>query len=230
MSTFLTLGELASDGVLRVAYNLNNAALVRRDGAGFAGVAPRLAQAICDAAGLRLQAVALANARELVAAVETEWDIGFLAADPDRCDRIAFSEPYHRVEATFMLRETTSGSRCADLLQAGNTVISARGAAYHSKLAALIDADKLCVAESPAQAHQRFVGGEADALAGVRETLEGLQTSYNRVLEDYFGRIDQAVGVSVGARYCLPFINAVLRQQRDTAAALSGCQKSIAGS
>ncbi len=206
----MSLSTLAPDGKLRVGFNLNNAALVQRTGAGFAGIAARLAQQICEAAGLQLQPIAFANAREMVETAVTGWDMAFLAVDPARCDRIAFSKPYHRVEATFMLRDTACERSCAEILLAGNTVISAQGAAYHSRLSALIHPEKLRVAVSPTEAHKRFLSGEADALAGIRETLDGLQTHQSRVLEDGFGSIDQAVGVGVHARHCLPFINTVL--------------------
>ena len=44
------------------------------------------------------------------------WDVGFLAVDETRAEKIAFTRPYHSIEATFAVR---AGS---DLSEVGMTL------------------------------------------------------------------------------------------------------------
>ncbi|SCY70976.1 transporter substrate-binding domain-containing protein [Paracoccus tibetensis] len=188
----------APSGVLRAALNLNNAALVHKAGDSYTGLAPDLARRIADATGRQLRFVDYSNARAIVEDTAQAWDIAFLAIDPSRLDRLAFSKPYHRVEATFLVRADQLASSCSEVLAGEDRIISAKGAAYHSPLAVEVGGDRLIVAESPAEAAELFRQGHGDALAGIRETL-GKAGQANRVLPDVFARIEQAVAVPIGA-------------------------------
>lgn len=183
-------------GVLRAALNLNNAALVQKAGDSYTGLAPDLARRIADAAGRQLRFVDYPSARAIVKDTAQAWDIAFLAIDPSRLDRLAFSKPYHSVEATFLVQADQSS--CSEVLAGEHRIISAKGAAYHSPLAAEVGGDRLIVAESPAEAAELFRQGHGEALAGIRETL-GTAGSGTRVLPDVFARIEQAVAVPIGA-------------------------------
>lgn len=208
----MTLGHMSRNGMLRVGFNLNNLAIIRRDGEQLAGPALDAAKAVCDAAGLQMEPVFFANARELSEAAGTEWDIGFLAADPSRSARIAFSEPYYHVEATFLVRNSIKEDRCSDILENGHSILSAQGAAFHSSLSALAAPGSLIASSSPAAALEHFLAREADILAGIRETLERIKAPDCRVLSDSFCRLGQAIGVCVHQSGSLPFINQVLKR------------------
>lgn len=191
----MTGGDLSP--VLRAALNLNNTALVQKTGDTYAGIAPDLARRIAAATGRQLCFVDYPSARAIVEDTPHGWDIAFLAIDPSRSDRVAFSRPYHRVEATFLVRADEPATSCREILTGGHRTISANGAAYHSRLAAQVDGDRLIVAESPAEAAELFRQGRGDALAGIRETL-GAMGLGSRVLPDNFARIEQAVAVPFG--------------------------------
>lgn len=184
--------------VLRAALNLNNTALVQKEGTSYTGLAPDLARRIADATGRQLRFVDYPSARAIAEDTAQAWDIAFLAIDPSRLDRLAFSKPYHRVEATFLVRTDQPASSCSEILTGGHRIISAKGAAYHSRLAAEVGGNRLIVAESPAEAAELFRQGHGDALAGIRETL-GTAGAGHRVLPDVFARIEQAVAVPIGA-------------------------------
>ena len=147
-----------------------------------------------------------------VQAVPDGWDIAFLAIDPSRTDRIAFSDPYHSVEATFLVRDTLAYQSCAEVLLGDHMIISAKGAAYQARLSALTPKGSLVVATSPDEARQRFLQGEGHALAGIRETLESVKIPGARILPDNFARIEQAVAVPVLANGQIAPINRTLRK------------------
>ena len=213
----LTGDAFGQDGALRVGLNMNNAALIRKDGAGYTGVAYALAQRLADAAGLRLEPVEYPNARSVVDAVGSDWDIAFLAIDPARTDRIAFSGPYRSVEATFLVRDRAPNLRCSDVLASGDPILSARGAAYHAQLEPLAKPEALIVAASPAEALERFRSGEGSALAGIRNTLAAQEDAGFGVVPDCFARIEQAVALPLHNRAQLGFVNEIVSAFRDEA-------------
>lgn len=208
----MTLAHLSRNGMLRVAFNQNNLAIVQRDGPVLTGPAPDAARAVCAASGLGMEPVFYANARELSEAVGTEWDIGLLAADPSRGERIAFSEPYHEVEATFLVRNQIKEDRCSNVLDSHHSILSAEGAAFHRNLYSLAAPGSVLASRSPAMALERFLSGDADILAGIRQTLESVTLPGCRVLSDTFCRLGQTIGVSIHDRDSLPFINQVLNR------------------
>jgi polar amino acid transport system substrate-binding protein len=195
---------------LRVALNMNNTALVQRAGNGYTGLAVRIAERIGAELGVPLTFIEYPNAQSVVQAVPDGWDIAFLAIDPSRTDRIAFSDPYHTVEATFLVRDDLAHRSCAEILQEDHTIMSAKGAAYQARLSALAPKGPLVVASSPDEARQRFLRGEGHALAGIRETLQSVEIPGTRILPDNFARIEQAVAVPVRASTQIALINRTL--------------------
>lgn len=207
----LTGHALGRDGTLRVGLNMNNAALIRKDGAAYVGVAYELAQRLADASGLRLVPVEYPNARRVVDAVGSDWDIAFLAIDPARTDRITFSKPYRSVEATFLVRDRFRMLRCSDVLASGEPILSARGAAYHARLEALTTPSDLIVAATPAEALTRFRAGEGAALAGIRNTLSDHEDAAFSVVPDCFARIEQAVALPRQNRAQKAFVDQIVQ-------------------
>ncbi len=197
---------------LRVALNMNNTALVQRAGDGYTGLAVRIAERIGAEMGARLTFIEYPNAQSVVHAVPDGWDIAFLAIVPSRTDRIAFSDPYHSVEATFLVREDLAHRSCAEILQGDHMIMSAKGAAYQARLSALMPKGPLVVATSPDEAQQRFLHGEGHALAGIRETLDSVKIPGARILPDNFARIEQAVAVPVRANGQIALINRTLKE------------------
>lgn len=195
---------------LRVALNMNNTALVQRTGDGYTGLAIRIAESIGAEMGTRLTYVEHPNAQSVVQAEPDGWDIAFLAIDPSRTDSIAFSDPYHTVEATFLVREGPPHRSCDDILQGNHTIMSAKGAAYQVRLSALSLKGPIVLSKSPDEARQRFLSGEGDALAGIRETLEASRLAGTRILPDSFAHIHQAVAVPVRNKAQIALINKVL--------------------
>ncbi|WP_417725346.1 transporter substrate-binding domain-containing protein [Salipiger sp.] len=208
---------------LRVALNMNNAALVQRSGDGYGGPAIALAQRIGAATGARLTFVEHPSARSVVEAAGDGWDIAFLAIDPSRADRIAFSRPWHVIDATLLVRGDQPSGTCDAFLNSRHSILSAQGAAYHAQLERLVDRERLLVASSPSEARARFQRGEGDALAGIREPLALIDCPGSRILPDRFARIEQAVALPKGAAADMALMNRVVETfLRDQAGAGPG--------
>ena len=199
-----------ANSALRVALNMNNTVLVQRTGDGFTGLAIRIADRIGAEMGMPLTFVAHPNAQSVLQAEPDGWDIAFLAMDPSRTDRIAFSDPYHSIEATFLVRDGLQDRSCGDILRGDHTIMSARGAAYQARLSALCPRGPVVLTMSPDEARERFLSGEGDALAGIRETLEASKFAGTHILPDSFAHIQQAVAVPVRNKGQLALINKVL--------------------
>ena len=197
---------------LRVALNMNNTALVQRAGDGNTGLAVRIAESIGAEMGAPLTFVEHPNAQSVLQAGPDGWDIAFLAIDRSRTDRLAFSDPYHSVEATFLVRDALAPRSCAEILRGNHMILSAKGAAYQARLSALTPKGPIVLAASPDEARERFQSGEGYALAGIRETLESVEIPGARILPDSFAKIEQAVAVPVRAAAQIALINRTLRR------------------
>ena len=202
--------QQGANPALRVALNMNNTALVQRTGDGYTGLAIQIAERIGAETGTPLTYVEHANAQSVLQAEPDGWDLAFLAIDPSRRDRIAFSDPYHSIEATFLVRDGLQVRSCEDILRGDHTILSAKGAAYQARLSALRPTGPIVLAASPDEARLRFLNGEGDALAGIRETLEASENTETHVLPDSFACIHQAVAVPVRNRAQIALINEIL--------------------
>jgi polar amino acid transport system substrate-binding protein len=198
---------------LRVALNMNNAALVQPTGGGYTGLAIQIAERIGAEMGTPLTYVEHPNARSVLEAEPDGWDIAFLAIDPSRTDRIAFSDPYHSLEATFLVRDGLQNRSCHDIVSEDYTIVSAKGAAYQLRLSTLAPKGQIVLATSPDEARERFLSGEGHALAGIRNTLEAPPIPGTHILLDSFARIQQAIAVPVRDSAHIALINEVLRRR-----------------
>lgn len=166
--------ELAGDGVLRAAINTGNRALVqeRPDGS-LEGVSPALARRLAAQLGARLEPVLYGGAGKVFAdAGGSAWDVGFLAIDPLRAERISFTRPYHTIEATYATRRGEGISDVAEVDRTGITVLTSAGSAYDVHLTTNLTAARLERFGTPAESFQGFREGRGDAVAGVRQSLQ----------------------------------------------------------
>ena len=168
------LRSLASGGILRAAINTGNRALVQQDGEGLSGVSPALARRLAQEIGAELRTVIYDGAGKVFAdAHEDIWDIGFLAVDETRARKIAFTRPYHSIEATFAVR---AGSDLWDVDmvdQPGVRVLTSAGSAYDMHLTKTLAHAGLERFGTPTESFAEFRNGRCDAVAGVRASLEG---------------------------------------------------------
>lgn len=167
------LRSLAPKGVLRAAINTGNRALVQRDGDRLSGVSPALAKRLAAEIDAQVQLVTYEGAGKVFAdAGQNTWDIGFLAVDAMRAEKIAFTQPYIRIEATLAVRAGSDISSVPDADRPGTTILTSVGSAYDMYLTEHLKHAQLERFGTPPESFAAFRAGRCDAVAGVRASLE----------------------------------------------------------
>ena len=98
--------QLAPSGVLRAGINLSNFLLVtgKTPGGEVDGVSPGMARALAAELELDATMVTFEGPGLLADAIaENQWDIGNIAAEPERAKTIRFSSAYCEIQATYLL-------------------------------------------------------------------------------------------------------------------------------
>lgn len=210
----VSLKSLATNGVLRVGLNLGNHALVQHKDGAFYGKAPDLARRIADGIGTQIEFISYTSARELAENIGNVWDIGFLGNTPSRRATIAFTDPYLTIEASLAVRTKNATNKWQDFNKTSSVILGVKGAAYESFLRMKFDKSDIQFEANTDAAMKRFVIGEGNALAGVRESLLASISEKSSdelsVLIEPFGKIDQCIGVSMDKEYLVPEVNSVI--------------------
>jgi polar amino acid transport system substrate-binding protein len=192
------LAGLARSGLLRAAINTGNRALVQeRDGA-LHGVSPALARRLAEEVGVPLEPVVYSGAGRVFADAGTgAWDVAFMAIDPARAERVAFTRPYHTIEATYAVRADSPLDDPDAADSPGVTILTSTGSAYELHLGKALRHARLERTGTPAESFEEFRAGRGDAVAGVRASLErafGDDPGY-RVLSGALVRVEQAMAL-----------------------------------
>ena len=193
-----TLNSLARDGVLRAAINTGNRALVQQDGVKLTGISPALAQRLADEIGARLAPVVYNGAGPVFHDAHNNiWDVAFLAIDPKRAEKIAFTRPYVTIEATFAVRCDAAFRDVSDVDQPDIRILTSIGSAYDLHLTKTLRSAKLERFGTPPESFEAFASGSWDAVAGVRESL---QTAFRnnsdiRILPGVLTKVEQAMAL-----------------------------------
>lgn len=193
--------ELAPNGILRAAINTGNAVLARREPApvGASGVSVDLAQHLAQQAGLALELVIYATARDSVQGVKNgAADFGFFAIDPKRGQDIAFTAPYVLIEGSYLVAEASPIQDAAEVDQPTHTVVVGQGSAYDLFLTRELKQATIARAATSPDVVDTFLQSGADVAAGVRQQLEADAQRLGdlRLLPGHFMLIRQAMGVS----------------------------------
>lgn len=174
MSMETGLKELAENGVLRAAINTGNRALVQVVDGKLGGVSPALAERLAAEIGARLEPVMYSGAGKVFADADADtWDVGFLAVDAKRAEKIAFTAPYVTIEATYAVRVGASIEDVSAVDRTGTRVLTATGSAYDMYLTNALEHAILERSGTPPESFAEFRDGRCDAVAGVRASLEG---------------------------------------------------------
>lgn len=211
---------LAPSGELRVAMNLGNPVLAQRDETTgtLVGVSVALANALAHELGIVAKLTPYDAAGKVFAALDDGlWDLAFLAIEPVRAEKIAFSSPYVSIDGTYLVRIDSSFQKASDLDGQGHRISVGRGAAYDLYLSRTLRHAQLVRGETSASAVDLFLEQGLEAAAGVRQPLERFANSSPgvRVLADNFTEIRQAMAVpkarKIAAEYIESFISRLVR-------------------
>jgi polar amino acid transport system substrate-binding protein len=210
MSTEL-LSQLAPQGVLRAAINMSNPLLVTGQTAQGepAGLAPDMARAIAEKLGVPVAYVPFAKPGLLADAVGLDvWDIGLIADEPARAEKIGFTQAYVEIEATYLVRENAAARNAAEIDQRGMRISVEARAAFELWLTRNIEHAELFRYATFDQALDAFVQEKSDALADLRPRLHSVIAKLpgTRILDGNFTAVRQAVGTARDSTAALEFL------------------------
>src|SRR5580658_8668537 len=110
--------ELAPTGVLRAGINMSNFLLVTGKTASGDpdGVAPDMAAEIARRLGVPVRYVQFERPSKLADAAGTNaWDIGLIGAEPQRAEKITFTDAYCEIEATYLVQPNSPFQSAGDV-------------------------------------------------------------------------------------------------------------------
>src|SRR4029450_706465 len=124
------------------------------------------------------------------------WDICFLAIEPVRAARIAFSAPYVTIEGVYLVPSGSSLARADDVDRAGTRIGVIEGSAYDLFLTRGLNHAELVRRFGPDEVRRELVEGRVDLIAGVKPALEAdaRVVPGSRLLPESFMSIRQAMG------------------------------------
>jgi len=190
------LDSLVQDGVLRAAINTGNRALVQQEGDTLQGISPVLAHRLAAELGARLEPVVYDGAGKVFADAGNDiWDVAFLAVDPKRAEKVAFTRPYITIEATFAVRAGSSIEDIGDVDRDGIRILTSKGSAYDLHLSKTLEHAAHDRSGTPPESFELFRNGSWDAVAGVRASLEqafGSDPDF-RILPGVLTKVEQAM-------------------------------------
>lgn len=206
--------DLAPMGRIRVGINHGNPVLAKRDASGeLSGVAVDLARELGRRTNLPVELVPFDAAGKMVAALASgAWDVAFLAVEPGRGGAIGFTAPYLEIEGAYLVPARSPLGSVDEVDREGVRVALAAGSAYDLFLSRTLRRARLIRAPSPSAAFELLRSGQAEVLAGVKQTLlaDSKRLPGSRVLPGRFMAIHQAVGIpksrEAGLAYLREFI------------------------
>ncbi len=186
-------------GVLRVGFNMGNVLLVTgKTPEGYPiGVARDMAEGIAERLGVKLQCVPFPRPNQLAnAADDNVWDICLIGAEPARAEKIAFTDAYVEIKATYLVRGDSPLKSVDEVDRPGKRIIVKSGSAYELWLTANIKHAELTRVESSEESFERFLSDGFDAEAGLEERLleDVAKLPGSRLLDGKFTSVQQAVG------------------------------------
>jgi polar amino acid transport system substrate-binding protein len=209
------VAALARGGRLRAAINFGNPVLASRDPVTGepGGISADLARELARLLGVPIEFVRYEGAGNVVQALKANaWDVCFLAIDPLRAAEIAFTAAYAVIEGVYMVAETSSFLRNADVDRAGAHVGVIVGSAYDLFLTRELKHAAIVRAADAEAVMDLWISGKLDAVAGVKLQLEtdAARIGGLRLLPERFMSINQAMGTprgrDAGARYLNAFV------------------------
>jgi polar amino acid transport system substrate-binding protein len=212
--------ELAPSGKLRVGLNYGNFLLVLKDSADGSpnGIAPDLGRELGKRLGVPVEFVKFPEAGQLADGVrDDKCDVGFLGAEPQRANEIAFTKAYLEIPVTFLVPPGSKIKSIAEVDQKGVRIAVSDRSAYDLYLSRNLKNATLVRAKGIEGSYQAFLKDKLEVLAGLkpRLTSDAEKTPGSRVLDGQVTGVQQACGTTrkrlAGAKYLQEFIEDVKR-------------------
>lgn len=166
-----------------------------------AGVSPDMAAAIAEALGVPLELKPYPGPGFVADALgEGAWDIGNIAAEPERAKTIRFSASYCEIQATYLVMADSPFQTPADVDAKGVRIAAKSRAAYELWLTDNLKHAQLVTSDSFEGSAELFINQKLDALAGLRSPLLEQRDALpgTRLLEEGFTSVQQSIGCRHG--------------------------------
>jgi polar amino acid transport system substrate-binding protein len=177
------------------------------------GIAPDLARELGRRAGLEIDFVRFPKAGLLADAVkEAACDVGFLGAEPQRAQDIAFSAAYLEIPVTFVVPPGSPIRSIGEVDAEGVRIAVAEKSAYDLYLTRNIKKAKLLRVAGIDESFRLFVDEKLEALSGLKPRLvdDVAKLPGARLLDGQVTAVQQACGTprarTQAARYLRSFI------------------------
>ena len=192
--------ELAPGGKLRVGLNYGNFLLVLKDNPDGSprGIAPDLGRELGKRLGVPVEFVKFAQAGQLADGVrDGKCEVGFLGAEPQRANEIAFTRAYLEIPVTFLVPAGSKIRGIAEVDREGVRIAVSARSAYDLYLSRTLKKARLVRAEGIDASYELFVKEKLDVLAGLKPRLvsDAEKLPGSRVLDGQVTGVQQAVGV-----------------------------------
>jgi polar amino acid transport system substrate-binding protein len=212
--------DLAPSGTLRVGLNYGNFLLVLKDAPDGSprGIAPDLGRELGKRLGTPVEFVKFQQAGQLADGVrDDKCDVGFLGAEPQRANEIAFTKAYLEIPVTFLVPAGSKIRSLAEVDREGVRIAVSARSAYDLYLSRTLKNAKLERVEGIDASYDLFVKDRLEVLAGLKPRLvsDAERTPGSRVLDGQVTGVQQAAGTkktrAAGAKYLSEFIEEVKR-------------------
>lgn len=207
--------QLTPTGKLRVGVNLGNFLLVNKDAATgeLRGVVPDLAAELARRLGTTAELIGFPGAGQVADGAKTgAWDVGFIGAEPQRAEEIAFTLAYLEIPATYLVPAGSPIQTLAEVDRAGVRIATAARSAYDLYLSRNLKNAQLMRAEGIPASYDLFVKEKLDVLSGLLPRLvsDAARLPGARILDGKFTAIQQAIGTpkarAAAAEYLREFV------------------------
>jgi len=215
---------LAPAAKLRVAINLGNPVLAKRDATSgeVSGIAIDLGRRLASRLEAEFLPVLYPNAGALVDGAKAgAWDVAFAAIDPARADTLEFTAPYMEVGVTYVVPLSSGIRTVADADRPGVRVgVGVKNAADLYLSRSLKEAQLVRVADTLDAAVELLQTGKADIYAGNRERLLLVRDRLvgYRLLDGRFYAVEHAIALPRGRRPGLGFAAAFVEELKSSGA------------
>ena len=192
--------ELAPSGKLRVGLNYGNFLLVLKDAPDGSprGIAPDLGRELGKRLGVPVEFVKFKQAGQLADGVrDGKCEVGFLGAEPQRANEIAFTNAYLEIPVTFLVPAGSKIRAIADVDREGVRISVSARSAYDLYLSRTLKHAKLLRVEGIDASYEQFRKDGLEVLAGLKPRLvsDAEKLPGSRVLDGQVTGVQQAVGV-----------------------------------
>jgi polar amino acid transport system substrate-binding protein len=204
---------LIPTGRLRAGINLGNELFTTRDAISgtLRGVSVDLMGALASRLDAPLDLVVYPQPGDVVDAADKElWDVAILAIEPARAERISFSSPITRIEATLVVHRNCIDTTPDQFDKPGLRIAAMDKGGYELYLTRTLQHATLVRTATFAASLEAFNEGRADAVAGLTPTLRASMDRMpgGRLLEGGFCTVLHGFGVPRARQYATKYLNA----------------------